>query len=97
MTNKPTLSQVKSQTKERELLQAVALAFENGRDPFNTVFLRENQVSLDDCRRLGDLLAIILRAYIWAPDWARKAMLASGSIEEPDAAAVWERMRQEWR
>ena len=45
-------------TRRTELLEAAAAALEAGEDPFGGSFLREHEVSSDECRSLAHQLAI---------------------------------------
>ena len=50
-----------------ELLREAADAFEDGRDPFSTVWLRDHDVSSTECVNLGERIADVLRGYLNAP------------------------------
>ncbi len=80
---------------KNDLLEAAASAFEDGRDPFSTAFLREHNVSADDCMGLSTLLSVLLRAYLWAPKWIRNAMLVSGAMEQRYAEILWNQAMKE--
>lgn len=62
------------------LLRKAAEAMDEGRNPFDAVFLRKNEVTLDQCLTLAEQLAIgarIVAAGIEAPhSHAGQAMLA---------------------
>lgn len=47
--------------RSNELLRAAADAMEDGRDPFDTAFLSEHNVTLDECYGMGDGIAACIR------------------------------------
>jgi len=48
----------------RELLTLAANAFQVGMDPFNTEFLREHNVTVDECIDLENLISAVLNWYL---------------------------------
>lgn len=60
-----------------EILTAAADAMEDGMDPFDTAFLADNRVSLEECFTMADLLALGARLVAFGlqhPDVARGAL-----------------------
>ena len=68
--------------RQRELLEAMAKAFEEGIDPFSTSFLSEHQVTAQECFEMGHSIASILKGYLAAPVRSQVALLAYGILAE---------------
>lgn len=79
-----------------EILTAAADAMEDGMDPFDTAFLADNHVTLDECMTMAELLALGARLVAFGlehPDVARGALndaaLASAYGALNDALMKW--------
>jgi hypothetical protein len=62
-----------------ELLSSAATEFENGRNPFETSWLSDHNVTIDECYDLSDRIAIIIRGFLKAPESVRLAILFLGN------------------
>lgn len=57
------------------LLSEVAKAFDQGIDPFSPGWLREHDVTADECMTLSDNIAAILLGYLAADKSVRDALI----------------------
>jgi hypothetical protein len=69
---------------QKTLVNKMADAFEDGRDPFSTAFLVENNIDADSCMAMSNLIAVVLRSFASAPKWVEIGILSSGV--QPDLA-----------
>jgi hypothetical protein len=60
-----------------EVLRAAASALEEGTDPFNDAFLREHDITLDECFTLAEHLALGAQLLAWAMDHPQEARAAA--------------------
>lgn len=74
-----------------ELLKEAADAFEDGRDPFSTVWLREHDVSSTECVDLGERIADVLRGYLNAPRVVKELfpIFAAGEISPAEREQIF--------
>lgn len=56
-----------------DLLNEAAEAFEDGRSPFSTEWLREHDVTSTECIDLSDRIANVLQGYLAAPQVVKEA------------------------
>lgn len=79
-----------------KLLKATAQAFEDGRS-LDGNFLRENNVSADDCIAWMNQVAAIIRGYLNAPKDIQNTLLASGVMpQQRMGQQVWFIGIQDW-
>lgn len=85
-----------------ELLNHAADAMEDGQDPFNHAFLRDNRVSLEEVFTMGELIALGARLVAFGlehPEVARGALngahLASARQALDDALMKWQPLVRE--
>lgn len=60
-------------SRQSQLLKAAAAAMENGEDPFHESFLGANEVTLDECFDMADLLALGAQVMAWAIEHPKEA------------------------
>ena len=66
----------------RLLLEKAAAEFERGSDPFNSDFLSDNGITLDECGDLSSAIASIIQGYLSMPKEERVKFLALGAFTE---------------
>lgn len=65
--------------RKRDLLEKFASAFLDGRDPFSTDSLCENEVTFDECMSASEAIGLVLLGYLNAPRGEQSEIMSRGA------------------
>jgi hypothetical protein len=77
------------------LLESAAKALEEGRE-IGGYWLRENNVTADECMPIMNLISVCIRSYVNAPDDLKTTIIAAGANERRIGEIVWVNGIQKW-
>lgn len=82
-------------SRSADILRAAADALESGTDPFAGAFLREHEVTLDECYDLAGHLALGAQLLAWAIENPREAVaVAQGGTDRLKIEAITEALKR---
>jgi hypothetical protein len=70
-----------------DLLRKAAELFEDGRDPFETNFLSDNNVTLDECMSLSEAIGLILKGFLRADKDTQNIVVVNGALSGTEVPA----------
>lgn len=65
----------------KAILGKVVKALQEGRDPFHTEFLSENEITLDECFGMSEKMAAVINGYLNAPKELQMKILMAHAVE----------------